>query len=265
MSLPTAPARACFVLVAPSHPGNIGAAARAIRTMGHDDLRVVTPKLPAFRTHAEAVALAAGAGDILAAARTFDSLVDALRDVSLAFAMTGYPRQFGPPLLDVAEAARRGAVHVAHDPGQVAFVFGGERSGLANHDVERCTFSCAIDADPVYGSLNLAQAVQIAAYESRRAGLAAAATRPPRHFVEDPSATAEQLEALHAHVQRLLSTVGFLDATRPRHLLARLRRLLARARPTTAEVAILRGICAAAIETKSLRAGRRRHDAPSGI
>jgi tRNA/rRNA methyltransferase len=261
----TAAARACFVLVQPSHPGNIGAAARAIRTMGHADLRIVAPRLPDFRTHPEAIALAAGAGDVLAAARGFAALADALQDVSLAFAMTGYPRQFGPPLLDVAEAARRGAEHVARDPGQVAFVFGGERSGLVNADVERCTFSCAIDADPVNGSLNLAQAVQIAAYESRRAGLAAAATRPPRHFSADPAATAAQLEALHAHFERMMLTVGFLDADRPRHLRARLRRLLARAHPTTAEVAILRGICAAAIEAKSLRAGRPRAVPPRDL
>lgn len=117
--------------------------------MGLGGLHVVGPREPAFRTHPEALALATHDADLLAGAVAHASLVDALAGVSLTFAKTGYPREYGPPLVDVEAAAARAAAHLGGDPGDVAFVFSPERTGLADADVQRCTFSCAIDADPV--------------------------------------------------------------------------------------------------------------------
>ncbi len=159
-----------FVLVAPTHPGNIGAAARAIKTMGFARLVVVQPRHPDYREHPDAMALATGAADVLAASASFATLTEALAGVRTAIAMTGYDRQFGPPLARPARACAAEAATRAREAGEeVAFVFGTERSGLENEDVERCQLSCAIPANPAFSSLNLAQAVQVAAYECQLA------------------------------------------------------------------------------------------------
>ncbi|HEX7156311.1 MAG TPA: TrmH family RNA methyltransferase [Burkholderiaceae bacterium] len=264
---PALAARVRFVLVAPSHAGNIGAAARAIRTMGFGRLAVVAPRDAQFRTASEALALAAAAGPVLASAETFDDLDGALEGVGLAFASTGYAREFGPPVLELRSAAQRAAAHLVGGAGEVGFVFGTERTGLANADVERCHFCSAIDADPDYGSLNLAQAVQVSAYECRRELLAALgagfeiAARRDRSAGDarevDPPATVPQTEALFEHLEQALTAVGYLDAAEPRHLMSRLRRLLLRAAPSAIEVDILRGICSAMILPRALRAGRK--------
>jgi tRNA/rRNA methyltransferase len=251
-------ARLRFVLVAPSHPGNIGAAARALKTMGLASLRVVQPKLPDFATHPEAVALATHGADILAATRSHGSLTEALDGVSLAFAMTGYAREFGPPLLDLRRAAALAAQEVrSGEAGDIAFVFGTERSGLTNDEVAHCQRSCAIPADPQHDSLNLAQAVMVAAYECRVAltdGAIAPASAP---YEDDPPASVARLEGLYAHLEQALMAAGFLDGEAPRRLMPRLRRLFARARPSDKEVDILRGICAALEQPKRERIGTR--------
>jgi len=247
--------RVRFVLVAPSHPGNIGAAARAIRTMGFSRLAVVAPREPAFRSHREAIAFAAGAVDVLQAAIVHADLVDALRGVRLAFAMTGYTREFGPRLIDVRAAAAEANGMLADARGEVAFVFGTERSGLRNEDVERCHACCAIVADPAHPSLNLAQAVQVAAYECRLALHSAAV--PHDRFVSEPPASVEATEGMLAHLERALTAICYHDPAEPKHLMARLRRLFARARPTQSEVDILRGVCAAIERRKDERRGRK--------
>jgi tRNA/rRNA methyltransferase len=251
-------ARVRFVLVAPSHPGNIGAAARAIKTMGFTRLAVVAPRDPAFRSHAEAVALAVGAADVLQGATVHADLVDALRGVHLALAMSGYSREFGPRLVDLRTAATEAAALLdAGDAAtEVAFVFGTERSGLANDDVERCHACCAIPADPAYPSLNLAQAVQVAAYECRLALHETAA--PHDRFDAEPPASVEATEGMFAHLERALTAIGYHDPAEPKHLMARLRRLLARARPTRSEIDILRGVCAAIERSKDERRGSKR-------
>jgi len=254
-----------FILVAPSHAGNIGSCARAIRSMGFTRLQVVAPRDPQFRSAPEALALAAGARDLLAQTTVFDSLADALQGVHLALAATGYAREFGPEPLEIRSAARCAAQAIGEQDAQVAFVFGTERTGLSNLDVQRCHLCCSIPADPVKGSLNLAQAVQVVAYESRRellSGLQQGSQLPPRrdHSQAQPrpqeaAASVEQTEAMFEHLERGLAALGYLDSAQPRHLLARLRRLLLRARPSAAEVDILRGIASAMILPRRLRAG----------
>jgi len=248
-------ARVRFVLVAPSHPGNIGAAARALKTMGFARLAAVAPREPGFRTHAEAVALASQATDVLAAASDHGDLTGALAGVTMAYAMTGYAREFGPRVVSMRDAAGEVRSLLEMPTAEIAFVFGTERSGLTNEEIERCQACCAIPADTRYGSLNLAQAVQVAAYELRIA-LAADVKSAPR-FADEPAAAIEEIEGLYGHLEAALTALGYLDPEEPRRLMSRVRRLLARARPSAKEVDILRGICAAIIERKSERAGRK--------
>jgi tRNA/rRNA methyltransferase len=246
-----------FVLVEPSHPGNIGAAARAIRTMGFGRLAVVAPREPGFRHHEEALAFATHAAGVLQAASVHERLAQALEGVRLSFAMTGYGREFGPPLVDLHTAAARAHAHLAGEPGDVAFVFGGERNGLANEDVERCSACCAIAADAQAASLNLAQAVQVAAYECRRAIFGGGIDPRLTPFGAEPPASHDRLEGMLVHLEQALVALGYLDPAQPKRLMSRLRRLLARAQPNDTEVDILRGIAAAIVERRSERLGRK--------
>ncbi len=260
-------ARVRFVLVEPSHVGNIGASARAIRSMGFTRLAVVAPRTRGYRTAPEAVALAAGAGDVLAASVDYADLAAALHGVQLAFATTGYARAFATEPLDVRIAAGQCARALDAPDMQVAFVFGPERTGLSNADVQRCHAACSIAADPLRASLNLSQAAQVVAYEARREILGHAGqpdTPAPRRDVSqgaersaEPAAGIEQTEAMFAHLEEGLVAVGYLDPEQPRHLLARLRRLLLRARPTATEVDLLRGVASAMVLPRKLRAGRK--------
>jgi tRNA/rRNA methyltransferase len=280
--------RVRFILVEPSHAGNIGSSARAIRTMGFDRLYVVSPRDPQFKSAPEAIALAAGAGDVLAQASVFNTLDQALAGVQLAFATTGYAREFAAEPVDVRAAATACAqalvpplvppllppATLAPPATEVAFVFGPERTGLSNADVRRCHQCCSIPADPLRASLNLSQAAQVVAYETRRALLAArgaADVAAPRRDATlaaprdaDPPAGVEQTEALFAHLEQGLVAVGYLDPDEPKHLLARLRRLLLRARPTVTEVDILRGIASAMVLPRKLRAGSKKPADPQG-
>ncbi|MDQ3216151.1 MAG: RNA methyltransferase [Pseudomonadota bacterium] len=253
--------RVRFVLVAPSHPGNIGAAARAIKTMGFARLIVVNPRQSDYRLQAEAIALATGGADVLTASQDFGTLADALTGVATAYAMTGYDRQFGPPLLDVRSAALQSA-HALRERGvgDIAFVFGTERDGLRNEDVERCQFSCAIPARAEFSSLNLAQAVQIAAYECQLAlrGEPVVHAEQIRFAETEPPASVNALEGLYIHLEQAMLAIGYLDASEPKRLMARLRRLFNRARLTQTELDVLRGICAAIIQSRSDRIGRKR-------
>ncbi len=253
--------RVRFVLVAPSHPGNIGSAARAVKTMGFRRLVVVRPRLPDYREQDDAIALATGAADVLAASESCATLAQALVGVETAYAMTGYDRQFGPPMIDVRGAALQAAQALnQRKGGDVAFVFGTERDGLLNEDVERCQFCCAIPASTEFSSLNLAQAVQIAAYECQLASRGAATIRPEQsRFADDePPASVDALEGLYAHLEQAVVAIGYLDPGEPKRLMARLRRLFNRARPTATELDVLRGVSAAIIEARSERAGRKK-------
>jgi len=221
------------VLVRTSLPANIGAAARAMLTMGLTRLVLVAPR--SF-PHPDAVALAAGATSVLDAARVVRTLDEALGGASLSIGLSARPRKFAGRVLPLREAAAQ-AIAVARQR-DVALVFGTEMSGLSNDELARCSIVATIAANPDYGSLNLAAAVQVAAWEMRMAAQGGEVWRAPRFA----PATHEDIEALYAHATRTLEALGFYDPARPRRLLPRLRRLFGRASLEREEVNILRGI-----------------------
>jgi len=232
-----------FVLVNVSHPGNVGAAARAMKVMGFDDLVLVNPRFDDVLTREETLAFASGATDVLAKARCVSSLVEALDGVTHACATAMTPRDFGPPVFAPREHLP-GLAAAGHGLG---FVFGSERFGLSNEDVYRCHSCLSIPTDPAYGSLNLAQAVQIMAYEWRQAlgGFGVAPRTRPERRADVPA-----VQGLLAHWAAALVRLEFLDPAVPRKLLPRLNRLINRAEPTEEEVHILRGI-ARSIEARA--------------
>lgn len=224
-----------IVLSRPSHPGNIGGAARAMKTMGLSRLYLVRPKkFP----DAEARAMASGAHDVLESARVCATLGEALEGTTLSVAMSARGRELSHPPLDARAAARELAEAARRE--EVAVVFGNETVGLSNDEIMQCGRIARIPADPAYASLNLAQAVQVMAYEARMAVLDPGEA-PPR--IEH--ASHEEIEGFYAHLERSLVASGFLHPRHPRRLMERLRRLFSRARLEKVEVNILRGILAA--------------------
>ncbi|MBK6787679.1 MAG: RNA methyltransferase [Betaproteobacteria bacterium] len=222
----------------PSHAGNVGAAARAMKVMGFGDLVLVAPRFADVLQQPEAVSRASGAAEILARARVVPTLAEALHGITWACATAMTPRDFGPPTF----APREHFQALARSGHHVAFVFGPERTGLANEDVYRCHACLSVPTDPAYGSLNLAQAVQLVAYDWRQAlGGFAVAPRTPDATLADAAA----IDGLLAHWQHTLAAIGFLDPAAPKKLMPRLRRLLQRAQLTQEEVHILRGIARA--------------------
>jgi tRNA/rRNA methyltransferase len=224
-----------FVLVGTSHAGNVGAAARAIKVMGFSELVLVAPRWPDVLQREEAIAMASGATDVLAGARIVATLGEALDGVTWAGATAMTPRDFGPPTF----APREVFPELAAGDRQIAFVFGSERFGLSNDDLYTCHACLSIPTDPRYGSLNLAQAVQLMAYEWRQALGGFEVT--PR--TSDPAlADAAAVQGLLDHWQRALVHIGHLDLAAPKKLLPRLNQLVNRAQPTQEEVHLLRGI-----------------------
>ena len=237
--MPADPTR--FVLVGTSHAGNVGAAARALKVMGFSDLVLVAPRAANVQRRAEAIALASGATDVLASARVVGSLAEALDGITYACATAMTPRDFGPP----NRAPRELFATLAAGTHQVAFVFGSERFGLANEDVYPCNACLTIPTDPGYGSLNLAQAVQLVAYDWRQA-IGGFAARPRTD--DDRRADAVAVRGVVEHWQEALEALGFLDPAAPKKLMARLHRLVLRAELEVEEVHILRGIARAISE-----------------
>jgi tRNA/rRNA methyltransferase len=243
-----------FVLVEPSHPGNVGAAARALKTMGFSRLVLVAPRVANVQNDPEAIAMASGADDVLASAHVVPTLADALSGVQWSLALTARSREFGPPQLAPRAAAAHAREHAAH--GDIALVFGNERTGLSNEDVERCSALAHIPANPAYSSLNLAQAVQVLSYELRiayqqasddvaSAGASASAAGGAGAGVGgDASARApsDEVERMFVHLENALIALDFLDPANPKKLMSRLRRLFARAGLEREEVNIVRGI-----------------------
>ncbi len=227
-----------FVLVNTSHAGNVGAAARAMKVMGFHDLVLVQPRFPDVLVQQETVALASGATDVLARARVVPTLAEALDGITWACATAMTPRDFGPPTY----APRPHFESLASSGHQVALVFGPERTGLSNEDVYRCHACLSIPAEPDYGSLNLAQAVQVLAYERRQAlggYVVQARTADPQW------ADGVAVQGVLTHWQGVLERIGFLDPVAPKKLMPRLNQLLNRALLTQEEVHILRGIARA--------------------
>lgn len=227
-----------FILMHTSHPGNVGAAARAIKVMGFAELVLVAPRFADVLSREETVAMASGAADVLTRARIVPTLSDALDGVQFACATAMTPRDFGPPTFAPRELFGR----LSSDAQRVAFVFGGERHGLANDDVYRCHACLSIPTHPDYGSLNLAQAVQLIAYDWRQAlGGFAVAPRTADPKLADSAAIDGVLE----HWREVLVEIGFLDPDAPKKLMPRLQQLANRAQLTQEEVHILRGIARA--------------------
>ncbi len=224
-----------FVLIGTSHPGNVGAAARAMKVMGFSDLVLVAPRDPQVLQRDEAVAMASGATDVLAAARVVATLPEALEGVTYLCATAMTPRDFGPP----THAPRDLFATLAPSQERVAFLFGSERFGMANEDVYRCHACLSIPTRADYGSLNLSQAVQLIAYDWREA-LGGFDVEPR---TTDPTlADAASVQGLLAHWQQTMVEIGFLDPAAPKKLLPRLNQLLNRARLSREEVDILRGL-----------------------
>ena len=220
------------VLTQPSHPGNIGATARAMKTMGLGAPYLVNPR---HFPHAEAAARASGALDVLERATVCTSLPEALRDCVLAVATSSRQRELRHDVMSAREAARAIVSDAAAYP--VALVFGNETSGLSSEEAGLCNWWAYVPANPEYASLNLAAAVQIFAYELRMAAVEGTLAR----VAEFAPATSEQVEQLYRHFEQTMIESGFLDPANPKRLLPRLRRLLARARLESDEVNILRG------------------------
>jgi TrmH family RNA methyltransferase len=236
-----------IVLVAPSHPGNVGAAARAMKNMGLSTLVLVNPRqFP----HPEANARASGAEDVLQAAHVMPTLAEALAGCGYVAATTARDRDQYVRVLDVRAAAARLVAEAQRAP--AAVIFGAERSGLSNEELEMAHALIRIPASPQYASLNLAMAVQLVTYELYRARGAAAPVPVP---LATPLASTQELQRLYTHFAQVLEEIDFRDRTQGgTHLLARIRRLLQRAEPDQNEVNILRGILTA-IQNRRRRAG----------
>jgi tRNA (cytidine32/uridine32-2'-O)-methyltransferase len=230
------------VLINTTHPGNIGATARAMKTMGLSDLHLVSPKI---FPNADATAMASGADDLLQSAVVHDTLDSALEGCSLVMGTSARLRSLPMPMLDVRAASEQAVSEASSH--EVAILFGRERYGLTNEEMQRCQYLVNIPSNPAYSSLNLAQAVQIIAYELRVAAMGGAGiSLPPKDWepVDDV-----QMEGFFQHLEQTLLDIRFLNPKQPKRLMMRLRRLFNRARPDKNEINILRGILKSSQET----------------
>ncbi|PLY13147.1 MAG: tRNA (cytosine(32)/uridine(32)-2'-O)-methyltransferase TrmJ [Sedimenticola sp.] len=235
-----------IVLVETSHPGNIGAVARAMKNMCLDSLWLVRPKV---FPHADATARASGAHDLLASARVCDTLDEALMGCRLVVGASARLRTVEWPQLDPRECAEK--LLPESEQSEVAVIFGRESSGLRNVELDRCHYLVHIPANPEYASLNISQAVQVITYELNMAEQSARklSTGP----AEQDLASMDEMEGLFRHLEQALDDIGFSNTRQSLKLHRRLRRLFFRARLEKDEVHILRGILSAAQGRKSMR------------
>src|SRR5690606_18794360 len=247
-------ARVDFIMVQPSHPGNVGAAARAIKTMGFQQLSLVAPRYADIVQQAEAQALASGATDVLDRAQVYDTLAQALGKTTLASALTARPPELGPTVCDIRQAAGAGRAHLQeHQDARLAVVVGTERSGLTNDDIALCQRICHIPANPEYSSLNVSQALQLAAWELRYALLLenGGSQLPLTQGKPDPGARpapAGRVQAFLTHWEQALVAVKFLDPAHPKKLVPRMRHLFSRNSLSNDEVDMMRGVCTAMVK-----------------
>jgi TrmH family RNA methyltransferase len=225
-----------IILVGTTHPGNIGAAARAMKNMGLHDLMLVSPK---YFPHDDATARASGAEDILESARVVATLDEALVDCTWVAGASARSRTIGWPSLAPRECAAR--IVAESISGTAAIVFGPEKSGLTNDHLDRCHALLTIPTDPGFSSLNLGMAVQVLSYEVRMATLDGVQAQQPGDVA---LASGEDLERFYSHLEKVLTASGFIDPDNPRLLMRRLRRLVLRAVPDQNEINILRGMFA---------------------
>ena len=250
------------VLVNTSHPGNIGGAARAMKNMGLSKLVLVQPQdFPS----GDARARASGADDILEAAEVVDTLEQALTGCSLVIGTSARDRRIPWPMLDPRECGQSSVERAAAGE-EVALVFGREYAGLTNEELQSCHYHVHIPSDPDFSSLNLAAAVQVLSYEVRMAFLQAQDLPFKQEKLETTAmldavpSTADELERFYAHLEETLVKIDFLDPEKPRHLMARLRRLYSRAAVSRLEMNILRGILKATQKAAAGEQPNRRND-----
>ncbi|MBB4844888.1 tRNA/rRNA methyltransferase [Paucibacter oligotrophus] len=241
-----------FVLIQTSHPGNVGSAARAMKVMGFSELVLVAPRFADVLCQEETVAMASGAADILARARIVATLEEALDGCTFACATAMTPRDFGPPVREPRALFADLAAAPAESAHKLALVFGSERYGMSNEDVYRCHAVLSIPTHPDYGSLNLAQAVQLLAYDWRQA----LGGFPVQARTADPRlADAPAVQGLLRHLEEALVAVEYLDPAAPKKLLPRLNQLFNRAQLTVEELHIWRGIARAMLKQSAALAG----------
>ena len=228
-----------IVLVETSHTGNMGSVARAMKTMGLTNLWLVNPLV---KPDSQAIALAAGASDVIGEAKIVDTLDEALAGCSLVVGTSARSRTLPWPMLDPRECGLKTISEAQDAP--VAIVFGRERVGLTNDELQKCHYHVAIQANPEYSSLNLAMAVQILAYEVRIAWLATQEEGKEAVVVEDQTQypSADDLERFYVHLEQVLLKTGFIRTSHPGQIMSKLRRSYNRARPETQELNILRGM-----------------------
>jgi tRNA/rRNA methyltransferase len=247
----------CFVLLFPSHPGNVGSAARAMRVMGFKHLRVVGPRHANVGKQPKAIALASGALDVLENLQEFETIDEALHDIELKVAVSATGREFGPtpqtPEELCAEIVQRSTLESSlGDAPKIALIFGTERTGMSIEQVQRCQRLCSIPGTANYQSLNLAQAVQILSYCLGRAAQLQSLekTESATSAFEasgDPGeklANDAQVNGMLEHLEKTLVQIGFLDVDQPKKLMPRLQRMFNRALLKRSEVDILRGVFA---------------------
>ncbi|AXW88646.1 tRNA (cytosine(32)/uridine(32)-2'-O)-methyltransferase TrmJ [Lonsdalea britannica] len=225
-----------IVLVETSHTGNMGSAARAMKTMGLSNLYLVNPLV---KPDSQAIALSAGASDVIGNATLVENLDQALEGCSLVIGTSARSRTLPWPMLEPRECGVRSAQASRHAP--VAIVFGRERVGLTNDELQKCHYHVAIPANPEYSSLNLAMAVQILSYEIRVAHLDNEQMDTPEHE-ETPYPLVDDLERFYQHLESTLVETGFIRQAHQGQVMSKLRRLFTRARPESQELNILRGI-----------------------
>ncbi|CDG20743.1 tRNA (cytidine/uridine-2'-O-)-methyltransferase TrmJ [Xenorhabdus poinarii G6] len=228
-----------IILVETSHTGNMGSTARAMKNMGLTNLYLVNPLV---QPDSHAIALSAGASDVIGNAKIVNTLDDALAGCELVIGTSARSRTLSWPMVDPRECGERGVSAANHAP--VAIVFGRERVGLTNEELQKCHYHLYIPTNPEYGSLNLAMAVQLVSYEIRMAHLAAQTQPEPATASEHEAAypPVEDMERFYQHLEQVLKESGFIRKAHPGQIMNKLRRLYTRARPETQELNILRGI-----------------------
>ena len=252
------PMRTRFILIETSHPGNVGAAARALKVMGFDEMVLVAPRYANVLRKEETIQRASGANDVLDKTRIVDTLEEALDGISHLCATAMTPRDFGPPTrsprehfdLLLGRPATSSEAPLSAAVGEpissIGFLFGSERFGMKNDDVYKCHVALSIPTNPQFGSLNLAAALQLIAYEWR---LALGGFPVASPVAEADLADAGQLAGMLTHLEKALVEIGFLDPAAPKKLMPRLNQLFNRAQLSPEEIHILRGVAKAMIET----------------
>jgi tRNA/rRNA methyltransferase len=236
--------RTRFVLIQTSHAGNVGGVARALKVMGFDDLVLVQPRWANVLRREETIQRASGANDVLAKTRVVDTLDEALDGMTHLCATAMTPRDFGPTTLAPREHFQT-LLNTTEPPEGVAFLFGSERFGMRNEDVYRCHAALSIPTAPDFGSLNLAAAVQLIAYDWRQALGGFASTPPAPARLQ---ADAQAIGGMLTHLEQALVAVDFLDPAAPKKLMPRLNQLFNRAAPSDEEIHILRGVAKAMLQ-----------------